>query len=131
MPKSKPRTNRPLLCHKMTNEQCAGFEFAFKYGARNTAISIRAGKASLGQAVVNACREIGTEQVVGALIDAQNPEWSLCAIRYAPEITQVQRELLVKTLTERWFDQAQWALENMSHWSDEERAVLKWVAQQR
>ena len=123
----KKRTNLPLLRLRMNDEQRKGFTIALKYGARGTSVAVRAGKFSLGQAVVSACREIGTENTVRALEEAGNPEWSFCAIRYAPGITQSQRSSLAKTLTLRWFDQAQWVLENMPHVPDDEREVLKWL----
>lgn len=129
--RSRKRTNLPLLRHRMDDEQRAGFALAMKYGAQKTALTIRVGKVSLGQAIVSACREIGTEFVVNAFEEARNPEWSLCAIRYAPGITQTQRELLVCILTDRWFDQAEWSLKNMTSLSSDEKKILAWVTQQR
>lgn len=131
MPLQKKRTNLPLLRHRMSDEERAGFVLAFRYRARKTAVAIRAGKMSLGMAMMSACREIGTDAVVTALEEAKNPEWSFCAIRYASGITRLQRELLVKSLTERWFNQAQWALINMRSLSPEEKDVLNWVMHQR
>ena len=73
---------------------------------------------------MHACKEIGITRLVEVLIVERNPEWSFCAIRYAPGITHRGREILAMHLTENEFSHARWALETRSDLSDIERRVL-------
>lgn len=120
----KSRTNHSLLTYRMSDEARAGFALARAHGARRTATMIRVGKANLGQAIIHACHEIGTDKVVTALVAARNPEWNLCVLRYAPGITREQRSALATTLDKKSLDQARWALKNIIHLTDDEKKVL-------
>ena len=126
---SVPRTNVPLIRHRMSDEQRAGYTLAMKCGAKKTAAKIRANKASMGAAIVNASKEIGTEHVIQALVDAENPWWALCAIRYAPHIQWWHRGRLSMLLMHEQYEHVKWVLRNFHHLSKEEAQVLRWITQ--
>ena len=123
----RKRSGLPLLLYRMNNEQRAGFKIALEYGARQTAVAIRANKSSLGAAIVHASQEIGINRMVCALAEVNNPEWSLCAIRYALGITCAQREVLAETIDAKWLGHARWVLDTMTQISDKERQILRWL----
>lgn len=110
----------------MDKEQLSGYKTALSIGARKTAARIRTGEASLGVAIVAACREVGTPIVVTALLQSKNGEWSACAIRYAPYITHEERILLKSMLSSRDKEQARFA-RTFLHLSEEEKSVLNFI----
>ena len=124
----KKRTGFPLLQHRMDAEQRAAFALASEYNLREIAIKIRAGRLGHGQVFVTVCDAIGVDRLIEILIGAQNPSWSFWAIQYAPGISQTQRELLVRMLTEKEFEHARWSLDHMKlHMPKERRSILEWL----
>jgi hypothetical protein len=111
----------------MDDEHRVAYALAMEYGAKKTAALIRANKASIGRACIEACKEIGTQRTFEALMSARNGEWSMCAMRYVADITITQRVFLASTLTLSDLAHARWVLANMSFLPESERAILKWI----
>lgn len=111
----------------MTDEHRAGYALALQIGARHTAALIRAGKASVGYAVICLYKEVGARIATRALFEAQNPRWALCAIRYVPDLQKKHRFALSLVLTVSEITFAGWVLANMRFLDDKERKVLEWV----
>jgi hypothetical protein len=114
----------------MDDEHTTAYALAMKYGATRTAALIRANKASIGRAILSACKEIGAYQVTLAIEESRNPWWALCAMRYAP-LEWWHRGILSIYLTNDQYRHAAWVLKNFRHedLSKDELGVLKWLAQ--
>ena len=125
----KQRTNLPLIRYRMDDEHRIAYALAMKHGAKKTAALIRANKASVGRAIISACKEIGTERVVQALVDAENPWLALCAIRYAPLIQWWHRGRLSMLLMDEQYAHVKWVLKNFHHLPKEDAQVLRWITQ--
>ena len=127
MPIPVIRTNMPLIRFRMNEEQRTAYALALRFGAKQTAAWIRASKANVGPAIVLACREVGTPKVVEAFLEAKRSEWSACAIRYAPGITEEERGKLSVHLTAADIKHAKWALGGNFIPQDEQR-ILLWMS---
>ncbi len=126
----RQKQRRRFRWHRMTREEQIGYMQARYIGARKTAVAIRAGKCSIGQALVMAEREIGPAGVWFILRKVCVVEWSLAALRYLPSLTDAQRQDLLYTIDQRGIKHAKWALENMSHLGEHEKKMLESIVSQ-
>lgn len=126
----RQKVRREMRWHRMPEEQQKGYRLAMRYGAKKTAAGIRAGKYSIGQALIRAEREIGVNKVFFALQKAREPMWSLAALRYLTMLDPKHHFWLRTTINTRALRHAKWALEKMSHLGEHETKMLKFILEQ-